>query len=85
MVADTSANIANPNKITRNDFKDAFIDWRVWGIMLSNMLASLSSQGFTIFFPVVVKVSSVLSDIVLLRLSFLYRVFSAIQMEPVPT
>lgn len=56
MVVDSAANFDHGHKVTARDFKEAFTDWRVWAIMVSNTLASLSSQGFTIFFPVVVKV-----------------------------
>jgi hypothetical protein len=56
MIVDSAANFNNSHNVTRKDFYEAFTDWKVWGIMLSNTLASLSSQGFTIFFPVVVKV-----------------------------
>lgn len=57
MIVDSVANGGEKHKMSRSDFKDAFTDWRIWAVMLSNTLASLSSQGFTIFFPVVVKVS----------------------------
>lgn len=56
MIIDAVGNGKESHKMTRQGFKDAFTDWRIWAIMLSNTLASLSSQGFTIFFPVVVKV-----------------------------
>ncbi len=62
MIVDSVANGKEKHKMTRSDFKDAFVDWRIWAIMLSNTLASLSSQGFTIIFPVVVKVSVLLSQ-----------------------
>ncbi|KAH7030572.1 major facilitator superfamily domain-containing protein [Microdochium trichocladiopsis] len=55
MIIDSVENAGHAHKVTLQDFKEAFIDWRVWGIMISNMLASLASQGFTVFFPVVVK------------------------------
>ncbi|QKX60435.1 uncharacterized protein TRUGW13939_07580 [Talaromyces rugulosus] len=55
MAIDASENSGHSNKVTRQDFKKAFTDWRIWALMLSNTLASLSSQGFTIFFPAVVK------------------------------
>ncbi|OAA64395.1 major facilitator superfamily transporter [Niveomyces insectorum RCEF 264] len=54
MVVDSAANIET-RRVTRRDFYEALTDWRVWAIMLSNTLASISSQGFTVFFPVVVK------------------------------
>jgi hypothetical protein len=56
MIVDSSSNAEESHQVKARDFKEAFLDWRVWAIMLSNTLASLSSQGFTIFFPVVVKV-----------------------------
>lgn len=59
MIVDSAANYGRGHNVTRRDFKEAFLDWRVWSIMISNTLASLSSQGFTVFFPVVVAVSAV--------------------------
>lgn len=50
---------ASDRKITRRDWIEAVKDWRVWSTMLGNTMASLSSQGFTIFFPLVVKVGQV--------------------------
>jgi hypothetical protein len=58
MIVDSAANYGRGHNVTRRDFKEAFLDWRVWSIMISNTLASLSSQGFTVFFPVVVAVST---------------------------
>lgn len=64
MIIDSAANFGGGQlRIKPRDFKEAFMDWRVWSSMLSNMLASLSSQGFTIFFPVVVKVGTIGSDV----------------------
>lgn len=56
MVVDSVANAGHSHQVNRRDFIEAAKDWRIWSIMISNTLASLSSQGFTIFFPVVVKV-----------------------------
>ncbi|KAH8897661.1 MFS general substrate transporter [Thozetella sp. PMI_491] len=55
LVIDSASNANKSHKVSFRNFKEAFADWQIWGIMLSNMLASISSQGFTIFMPVVVK------------------------------
>ncbi|KAI0154210.1 major facilitator superfamily transporter [Xylariaceae sp. FL1272] len=55
MAIDSASNMHDSHQVTRQDFIQAFRDWRVWATVISNILASISSQGFTLFFPVVVK------------------------------
>ena len=55
MVIDAAANLDGTYKITRRDFKEAFGDWRIWATLVPNICTGMASQGFSIFFPVVVK------------------------------
>lgn len=58
MQTESVAHAEDDHKLTRRDFIEAFTDWRIWAIMLGNMLTSLASQGFSVFFPLVVKVGN---------------------------
>ncbi|KZT58312.1 major facilitator superfamily transporter [Calocera cornea HHB12733] len=55
MVIDAAANLDATYKISKRDIIEAIKDWRLWVTLCANILASMSSQGFTIFFPVVIK------------------------------
>lgn len=55
MVIDAAANLDSLKKITKRDIVEASIDWKLWGVLPWNILASIAPQGFTIFFPVVVQ------------------------------
>lgn len=56
MVMDASANLDSTYKMTRRDLVEGALDWKLWCVLPWNVLASIAPQGFTIFFPIVVKV-----------------------------
>lgn len=56
MIIDAAANLDSTYKLSRRDIFEAIIDWKLWCVLPFNVLASVAPQGFTIFFPLVVKV-----------------------------
>jgi MFS family permease len=56
MVIDAAANLDSTYKLSKRDIWEALKDWKLWGVLPFNILASVAPQGFTIFFPLVVKV-----------------------------
>lgn len=63
MVIDSSANSDSTyNKLSRRDVIEAICDWKLWLVLPFNILSSIPPQGFTIFFPLVIKVCSTLLD-----------------------
>lgn len=61
MVIDSAANLDSTYKITKRDILEGAMDWKLWCVLPWNILASIAPQGFTIFFPIVVKVSNSIS------------------------
>jgi hypothetical protein len=55
MVIDSAANRDSTYKLTKRDLLEGALDWKLWGVLWCNILASIAPQGFTIFFPLVVK------------------------------
>lgn len=55
MYIDAKANKDSTYKLTKKDIVEAIIDWKLWGVLPFNILASVAPQGFTIFFPLVVS------------------------------
>jgi len=55
MVLDSAANRDSTYKLTKRDLVEGVLDWKLWGVLWCNILASIAPQGFTIFFPLVVK------------------------------
>jgi hypothetical protein len=55
MVIDAAANLDSTKKLTKRDIWEGIIDWKLWCVLPFNVLASVAPQGFTIFFPIVVK------------------------------
>jgi MFS family permease len=58
MVIDTTANLDSTTKLNRCDIIEGCKDWKLWFILPFNILTSIPPQGFTIFFPLVVKVNA---------------------------
>ena len=56
MVVDSAANLDSAKRLTSKDVKWGVLDWKLWFVEPFNVLASTAPQGFTIFFPLVVKV-----------------------------
>jgi MFS family permease len=56
MIIDAEANRDSTFKLSKKDIWEAMKDWKLWGVLPFNILASVAPQGFTIFFPIVVKV-----------------------------
>lgn len=56
MVVDSMANADSTHKLTRRDVVEGVCDWKLWFVLPFNILTSIPPQGFTIFFPLVVKV-----------------------------
>jgi MFS family permease len=56
MVIDAAANLNSAYKLSSKDIWEAVKDWKLWAVLPFNVLASVAPQGFTIFFPIVVKV-----------------------------
>jgi MFS family permease len=61
MYIDSKANRDSTYKISKKDIFEACIDWKLWAVLPWNVLASIAPQGFTIFFPLVVKVRQLLT------------------------
>ncbi|TKA59819.1 hypothetical protein B0A49_12720 [Cryomyces minteri] len=55
MELDSAANVDSTYKLSRRDIWEAIKDWKLWCVLPFNILASIAPQGFTIFFPLVVK------------------------------
>ncbi|KZT59859.1 MFS general substrate transporter [Calocera cornea HHB12733] len=55
MVLDSAANLNSEFKLGMRDIVEALKDWKLWITLPWNILASIAPQGFTIFFPLVVK------------------------------
>ena len=58
MVIDTTANLDSTTKLNRRDIIEGCKDWKLWFVLPFNILTSVPPQGFTIFFPLVVKVNT---------------------------
>ena len=58
MRVDSVANVENVHKVTMRDVKAACMDWKLWMLLLPNICQGVSPLGLTIFFPIVVQVSS---------------------------
>lgn len=61
MVIDSAANLDSRMKLSKRDIWEAIQDWKLWAVLPFNVLASVAPQGFTIFMPIVIKVSMILS------------------------
>lgn len=59
MAVDAAANFESTHKLTKRDVIAGVTDWKLWAVLPFNILQSVPPQGFTIFFPLVVKVSFV--------------------------
>ncbi|KZT56779.1 MFS general substrate transporter [Calocera cornea HHB12733] len=55
MIIDAAANLNGTFKISKRDVIEIVKDWKLWFTLFANTLAGTCPQGFTIFFPVVVK------------------------------
>ncbi|KZP01733.1 major facilitator superfamily transporter [Calocera viscosa TUFC12733] len=55
MILDSAANLNSEYKLSMRDVVEALKDWKLWITLPWNILASIAPQGFTIFFPLVVK------------------------------
>lgn len=58
MKIDSEANVDDVHKITMRDIKAALCDWKLWGLLAPNICQGVTPLGLTIFFPIVVKVST---------------------------
>jgi MFS family permease len=67
MMIDAAANFESTHKLSRRDIKEAILDWKLWLVLPFNILQSVPPQGFTIFFPLVVKVRCRLSHQMLMK------------------
>jgi MFS family permease len=56
MIIDSINNKDATYKLTKRDVVEAIKDWKLWFVLPFNILTSVPPQGFTIFFPLVVKV-----------------------------
>jgi MFS family permease len=56
MIIDSINNKDATYKLTKRDVIEAIKDWKLWFVLPFNILTSVPPQGFTIFFPLVVKV-----------------------------
>ncbi|KAJ6102308.1 MFS general substrate transporter [Penicillium sp. IBT 16267x] len=55
MIIDSAANQDSTRKMSRRDIVEGVCDWKLWLVLPFNILSSIPPQGFTIFFPLVVK------------------------------
>lgn len=55
MILDSAANADSTYRLTKRDIMEGILDWKLWCVLPFNVLASIAPQGFTIFFPLVVK------------------------------
>ena len=50
--------LSESSKITRRDLIEAIKDWKLWYVLIFNILASVPPQAFGVFLPLVVQVFS---------------------------
>ncbi|RFU30412.1 hypothetical protein B7463_g5923, partial [Scytalidium lignicola] len=55
MIIDAAANRDSTYKLSKRDVVEGVCDWKLWFVEPFNILSSIPPQGFTIFFPLVVK------------------------------
>jgi hypothetical protein len=48
--------LSEKSKITRRDIIETFKDWKLWYVLIFNILASVPPQAFGVFLPLVVEV-----------------------------
>jgi hypothetical protein len=61
--------LSESSKITRRDIIETFKDWKLWYVLVFNILASVPPQAFGVFLPLVVEVVSVLQGVLTARAS----------------
>jgi hypothetical protein len=49
--------LSEETKITRRDVTETLKDWKLWYVLIFNILASVPPQAFGVFLPLVVKVT----------------------------
>jgi hypothetical protein len=49
--------LSEESKITKKDIIETLKDWKLWYVLVFNILASVPPQAFGVFLPLVVKVS----------------------------
>src|SRR5271169_4100012 len=69
--------LSEESKITRKDVIETLKDWKLWYVLIFNILASVPPQAFGVFLPLVVKVSP-LTKIQLIVRAWVTVVFKAI-------
>lgn len=52
------SSLSEDTKLTRRDIVEAFKDWKLWYVLIFNILASVPPQAFGVFLPLVVKAIS---------------------------
>lgn len=77
MVIDTTANLDSTTKLNRRDIIEGCKDWKLWFVLPFNILTSVPPQGFTIFFPLVVKVNALSVPFPLLTAIKTHKLFPA--------
>ena len=50
--------LSEDSKITKRDIIETLKDWKLWYVLIFNILASVPPQAFGVFLPLVVKVSA---------------------------
>jgi len=48
--------LSEESRIQRRDIMEALKDWKLWYVLIFNILASVPPQAFGVFLPLVVKV-----------------------------
>jgi hypothetical protein len=56
--------LSEESKITRRDIVETFKDWKLWYVLVFNILASVPPQAFGVFLPLVVKVSTAVVSLI---------------------
>jgi len=55
--------LSEHSKITRKDVIETLKDWKLWYVLVFNILASVPPQAFSVFLPLVVKVSRLITTV----------------------
>ncbi|KAJ4368507.1 hypothetical protein N0V86_009412 [Didymella sp. IMI 355093] len=52
---DYGGNVPGKSKLSKRDVKETLRDWKVWYILVFNICASVPSQAFSVFLPLVIQ------------------------------
>lgn len=75
---DDNDDISDKRNLSKRDVAETMKDWKLWYALLINICASVPSQAFSVFLPLVVQglgYSSLEANLVCYRLCYLYPIY----------